>query len=365
MSNADWAKYLVYCIHEIWFLFLSILLPTINDQIAPKLMDYALFLIEDLKSEKNKIFPTRSLYTKIIRSCSRSTLESYVNQVFSIMPQSYKINNPLYYSAFMNGLYDDFSQMIKKSNGSSTDLFDMSIDLSERMSILLKRKTTVVGCKTESSYKKNINFLINSSIFVPYEFCAGCFKSGKAPKKLGFIDIISGFRRDFKAEHSICSFCHAKILPKLYIVFENQTNLENVEITNLISPVKLTSEIDKIIKEKGDKYFFISEYHNDEEHRQIFWNILFYFQLFNLPTVVLTLQHDITKLRAYVDEMQSNMEIVRKQSSLGVLHTQHSYGALKTINNDFGSNESDNDSSDHTSPTASFNNNEKILQNKM
>lgn len=327
-------------------------------------MDYAIFLIEELKSEKAKITPTRSLYTKIIRSCSRSSLESYVNTVFSMMPQSYKINNPLYYSAFMNGLYDDFSQMKSKSN-SSTDIFDMSIDLSERMSLLLKRKTTVAGIQNEFNIKKNINFLINSSIFVPYEFCVGCFKSGKSPKKLGFIDIISGFMRDTQADYSICNYCYSKISPKLYIVFENQTNLENVEIINLISPVKLTSEIDNIIKEKGDKYFFISEYHNHPQHREIFWNILFYFQLFNLPTVVMTLQQDLTKLRAAVDEMKFNMEMIRKQSSYGVLHTQQSFGALKTINTEYGSNESDNDSSDHTSPTASYNNNEKVLQNKM
>jgi hypothetical protein len=280
-----------------------------------------------------------------------------------MMPQSYKINNPLYYSAFMNGLYDDFSQMKNKSI-SSTDLFDTSIDLNEKMSFLLKRKTIVTGIQIELSYKKNINFLINSSIFVPYEFCAGCFKRGKSPKKLGFIDIISGFRRDLKADYSICNYCYAKISPKLYIVFENQTNLDNVEIANLISPVKLTSEIDNIIKEKGDKYFFIGEFHNHAEHREIFWNILFYFQLLSLPTVVMTLQQDLTKLRAAVDEMQCNTETIRKQSSLGVLHSQYSYGALKTINTDFGSNDSDNDSSDHTSPT-SYNNNEKILQNKM
>lgn len=273
----------------------------------------------------------------------------------------------------MNGLYDDFSQMKTKSNcnsncKSSTEIPDLSVaDLSEKMSFLLKRKTTVAGIQNELSIRKNINFLINSSIFVPYEFCAGCFKSGKSPKKLGFIDIISGFSRNSQAqaEYSVCNYCYAKISPKLYIVFENQTNLENVEIVNLISPVKLTSEIDCIIKEKGDKYFFLSDYHNHAQHREVFWNILFYFQMFNLPTVVLTLQQDLTKLRTAADEMQSNIEIIRKQSAYGLLHTQQSYKTLKTFNTENGSNESDNDSSDQTSPTANYNNNEKVLQSKM
>lgn len=281
-----------------------------------------------------------------------------------MMPQSYKINNPLYYSAFMNGLYDDFSQMKNKSNSSSSDNLDMSLNSIEKINFLLKRKT-ISGIQNEINVKKNINFLINSSIFVPYEFCVGCFKTGKSPNKLGFIDIISGFRRDNEADYSICNYCYSKISPKLYIVFENQTNLENVEIINLISPVKLTSEIDCIIKEKGDKYFFISDYHNHPQHREIFWNLLFYFQFFNLPTVVMTLHQDLSKLRAAVDEMKSSMEMIRKQSSSNVLHTQQSYGALKTINTDYGSNESDNDSSDYSSPTASYNNNEKVLQNKM
>ncbi len=334
-------------------------------------MDYAIFLIEELKSEKSKITPTRSLYTKIIRSCCRSTLESYVNTVFSMMPQSYKINNPLYYSAFMNGLYDDFSQMKSKSNSSSSkDIPDMSIDLSQKMSELLKRQKTVIGVhhEYEINLKKNINYLINSSIFIPYEFCVGCFKSGKTPKKLGFIDIISGLKRDTHAEYSICSYCYAKISPKLYIVYENQKSLENVEIINLISPVKLTKEIDSIINEKGDKYFFLSEYHNHPRHCEVFWNILFYFQLFNLPTVVMTLQPDSPKLRAAVDEMKSSMEMIRKQFSSGLLHTQQSSGALKTLNTDFGgcSSDSDNDSSDYASrTTANYCNNEKFLQTKM
>jgi len=328
-------------------------------------MEYALFLIDELKSEK--ITPTRSLYTKIIRSCCRSTLESYVNTIFSMMPQNYKINNPLYYSEFMNGLYDDFSQMRKKTN-SSTNLIDISIDLNEKMNGLLRRKNNVGGISNEimnNNLKKNVNFLIKSSIFVPYEFCVGCFKIGsKSPKKLSFIDIIAGFKRNLEAEYTICNICFTKVFPKLYIIFENQTNLENIEITNLISPVKLLSEMDLIIQKYGDKYFFLNDYYNQPGQREVFWNILFYFQLFNLPTVVMTLQSDIIKLRAAIDEMNTNMEVVKKQMSMFVTSTQQSFGAMKTIT-DYDSNNSDNDSSHLTSPTANFNNNEKVLQNKM
>jgi len=279
-----------------------------------------------------------------------------------MMPQSYKINNPLYYSAFMNGLYDDFSQM--KNKRSSYNIVDNSIDLNDKFQILLKHKSTNIDFLNENSYTKNLNFLIKSSIFIPYEYCAGCFKIVNTPKKLSFIDIISGFRRNLEAEYSICNMCYSKIHPKLYIIFENQTNLDNIETSNLISPVKLINEIDNIIKNHGDKYFFLNDYHNKPQHREIFWNILFYFQLLNLPTIVMALQQDIIKLRSAIEEMKNNMETIKKQSSFNISQSQQSYKTLKTIT-DTNSVESDNDSSDYTTPNSSYNNNEKILQSKM
>lgn len=347
-------------------------------------MDYAIFLIEDLKSERKKIMPTRSLYTKLIRSCCRESLEGYVNTIFSLMPQSYKINNPLYYSAFLNGLYDDYSQMKDKSSNSINNLeINVDLTLQERISFLYKRKATfhpVNNNTNETNYTKNVHYLVNSSIFIPFEFCTNCMKKNvdnkensknfytqstpnfnfNKVKKLNYVDIISGFNRSTDANYSVCKNCYFKINPKLYIIFENQINMDNVQIINLISPLKLLNDIDNIIKNNGEKYFFISDYHNHPQNKEIFWNILFYFQLLNLPTIVMTLQPDFIKLRTKVEEMTSDMLKLKKSSEKVLTHQSF---ILKTIT-DRNSIDSQEEYLDYTYNTK-YNAYEKNLHHKM
>lgn len=67
-----------------------------------------------------------------------------------------------------------------------------------------------------------------------------------------------------------------------------------METVNLLSPVVLLKEVDNVIKNKGEKYFFITEWFKHKEHKQIFWNIVYYFNVLKLPSFVLTyIKNDI------------------------------------------------------------------------
>lgn len=359
-------------------------------------MEYAIFILEYLKSDYNKIITTKSVYTKLIRACSRKTLENYVNQLFSMMPQSFKINNPLYYSAFLNGLYDDFSQMKEKekekenindksdkaykpynSDKIKENSFKMKMDFNEKENHFYKRTDTYSSNYISNEYSSNLNQkrsiknLINSSIFVPYNYCNFCFNNNKI-KKINYCDVIAGFTRDSKSQHSTCNVCLNKYIPYLYIVFEDETKLENVEVIKMLSPTRLMKEIDEIIKQEGEKYFFLSDYYLQENGKEIFWNILFYFEIFGLPNIVMILHQDSQKLRIAVEDMMVGMQNAKRINDFRKTSNCYSSVQMQTLvtltekdNNDNNSENSGSDSSFKDEDDDAYCENEKILDEKM
>lgn len=94
----------------------SILLPTISEKHAAPLIDHGIYLINELY--KKQITPNRSLYSKLIRACGRSSLVGKINQIFQTMPQTSRNNNPLYYNAFIN----DYSTIMKSKSDDTNNL---------------------------------------------------------------------------------------------------------------------------------------------------------------------------------------------------------------------------------------------------
>ncbi len=111
-----YSKYLVYAIYEIWYLLFSILLPSIPEKHAAHLIDHGIYLINELY--KKQITPNRSLYSKLIRACGRSSLVNKINLIFQTMPQTSRNNNPLYYNAFIN----DYSTIMKSKSDDNNNL---------------------------------------------------------------------------------------------------------------------------------------------------------------------------------------------------------------------------------------------------
>lgn len=65
-------------------------------------------------------------------------------------------------------------------------------------------------------------------------------------------------------------------------------------------------EVDNLIRNHGEKYFFISEWYKHKDHKQIFWNIVYYFNVFHLPTLVLTFISDELLIREILNEMNNH-----------------------------------------------------------
>jgi hypothetical protein len=121
------------------------------------------------------------------------------------MPNNYKQNNPLYYNAFINGLYDLDSAMIHFKE--------------DECSAHNKKKSTgkITKMHLEQIEELSPYDIINSAIFANYDICPNCYKLSKKGKV--FLDeILSGFKRDKSTYFSTCYMCQIRFFPK-YVVF--------------------------------------------------------------------------------------------------------------------------------------------------
>ena len=68
--------------------------------------------------------------------------------------------------------------------------------------------------------------------------------------------------------------------------------------------MNLIEEIDKIFKEKGEKFF----YNINNIDNNIYLNIVFYFELFDLPLSILYVQNDMDKFEKIKNQLKQNLE---------------------------------------------------------
>lgn len=185
--------------------------------------------------------------------------------------------------------------------------------------------------------KKNaddVQEMLDLAIFVPWDYCPNCYRAKKM-RKILIEDILGGFKKDDlrfipnnqiltnnkilfddNYKYSVCSFCYARFIPHLYIVYENQQNFDFIDMIELRSPMALIKNIDSIIEQFGEKYLFISDYYNDPELRIMFWNIAYYFQLFNLPNFVMSLQKNEEYLNRLIDDLKFVRDNPKKRINL-------------------------------------------------
>jgi hypothetical protein len=94
--------------------------------------------------------------------------------------------------------------------------------------------------------------------------------------------------------------------PKIYYLLSNKNSLKPNEV-NLLSPINLIKEIDRIFNEKGESFFY-KGINNNEIENNIYLNIIFYFELFDLPLCVLFVENDMDKFEKIKNQLKENLE---------------------------------------------------------
>ena len=290
-KKKDWERYFLYLIYDIWFTFFSFVLNIYEDNQAIIMMDYALSLLEYLWKTL-KISPTRNLFSKLIKSCARKSLNPFIKQMLILLKNINKGQSKystLFHNDYLNGLYF-LSENVGQNIGAPLTNSNLLTN-TFRSTIVLEIKKNDI----------NIESKLNKIIFIPYNLCENCMVTKGITKCLTFDEILAGFiMRKNDDNTSICSNCLNRYEPKLFLLDNNQKNLNLKEI-NFVTPMKLIKRIDEIIKEKGEIYFY-----KNNEWNEVYLNIVFYFQLFDLPTCILYVQNDMEKFEKIKNILKQN-----------------------------------------------------------
>ena len=320
LKRKDWPKYFLYLIYDIWFTFFSFVLNIYDDNQAIIMMDYALRLLEHL-IDNLKICPTRNLFSKIIKSCTRPALNPFIKQILIMVKNSNKGKskyNSIFHNDYLNGLY-----FLTENVGQS--LLGVSLNNSNLLINTMRNSVINEMKKTDA----NIDLELNKIIFMTYNICQNCLKSKKVTN-ISFDEILSGFiLRKNEENYSICPNCLCIFEPKIFYLDKEQDDLNLKEI-NLYNPMLLLKKIDEIIKNYGELFFY-----KENDWSELYWNIIFYFQLFDLPTCVLYVQNNISKFEKLKNILKENIkrkfQKERKSQKKGGLFF---FGKLNKTNND-------------------------------
>jgi hypothetical protein len=275
LKKREWPHYLLYIIYEIWFQFFSFTIHFYSDEESKILLDYSVFLLEDLCDNK-KIVPTRCLFSKIFKSCGRSVLNDYVKKILDLVNKTYKNTKykNLFCNSYLSGLY-----ALTENIGTNATLTLGSANSYLNITAI---RTTILNEMYIDNYD-NRNF-IDNIIFINSKICSNCVLNKNKLYKINVEKILAGFSLNKENPYIICPECLSKIEPYIYYLEKSKNNLKPHSF-KLYHPQKLLDEVDDLINQKGEIFF----YKNLEENPNIdlYLSIIFYFKLFDLPLITL------------------------------------------------------------------------------
>ena len=274
LKKKDLIKYFIYSIHEIWFYFFSFIIHFYQDKDALIFMDFAVSLLEDLINNK-KISPTRNLFAKIFKSAARNELAIYVKKILILANQVNKGSKytKLFHNQYLTGLYA-LTENIGPNNTIAMATANSYLNITSM-------RNTIMSEISANDYD-NIN-LLNSFIFLNYKICGNCAKNKKY-KKIFIEEILSGLLKN--SNYIICPECFEKMDSAMYFLKNTQYNL-NINKFKLLSPFILKNQIDNLLKEFSDIAFYKRIPSDNILLSTVYLNIIYYFQLFDLPLFVL------------------------------------------------------------------------------
>ena len=312
LKKKDWPKYFLYIIYEVWYNFFSFSIHFYGKEQIGQLMNYALFLLEDLINKK-KITPTKNLFSKMFKACGKNGLSSYVKEVLNLANKVFKKSGTLFQNSYLNGLY-----ALTENIGSNNAL---TMSFSNSIFNATNAKQNIVDEIT--SHNIDYYSFFDNYIFLTEKFCPFCTKNIQKIKFISIEELLAGFNKDINKFDSICPHCLTVISSNLYYINKENKKLEIKEF-KLLTPFKLVNEIDEINKNFGEQYFYTKKKLENHKMIDLYISIVFYFKLFDLPLFVLYIENDLKKFENIIkkeieeNKVRKNNPIKKKASKKGL-----------------------------------------------
>ena len=294
LKKKDWPRYFLYSIYEIWYQFFSFSIHFYEKETIEKLMDFAIFLLEDL-IQKKKIIPTRNLFSKMFKACGRNELSSYLKQILTLANKLYKKSGTsIFQNAYLNGLYT------LVDSGSSNEInFSVSYTLYNDIN-------------TKRNFLDEINNIdyysfFDNILFLTEKYCPYCSKNEEKIKFINIEELLAGFNQNINKYDSICPNCLTVVSSSVYYLNKKVKEI-HIEQFQLLKPNRLMNEIDEMIKTYGEYFFYLKNFSGNKKVSLLYINIIFYFKLFDLPLFVLCIERDKIKFKENIlKEIEENI----------------------------------------------------------
>ena len=157
---------------------------------------------------------------------------------------------------------------------------------------LERRDTTEAGAGrpsgASSSKAFRLSAVLESALFMDVEKqCSKC----KEP--LREEELLSGFEKNLSNYTVKCPICKKPFIPKFAIYAEHESIYlpkgRQGETVSLLPPITLYKEFFNILVKDGADIVMSELLISD--HRQVFWNLIFYFKILKLPNFMLDLDY--------------------------------------------------------------------------
>jgi pentatricopeptide repeat protein len=263
MQATEWANFLLYTIYRIWFIAYTASMPKYIEQ-ASELLDLGLMILESMK--KKGIKPDEEIYRRLIEACGHCGLKGRVLNLFKLMK-----NHGFEPDACTHGVY-----VKAVAEGQKYRRILENMKNNEPSSASLSRSLDLESC-----------------VFVTANECPSC------ETLLNVSEIIEGWERSYVVFTTTCplDYCGAKFVPRFKVLMDRglgHEEGENVIEVEFLSPLMLRKEIESLIYSEGEA--FLADRETCEKHKVIFWNMVLYFEMLQLPKFFLNPSYDTSIL---------------------------------------------------------------------
>lgn len=327
LNSKDWSKYICLLVYEVWIQMAILFLQANSDvKLIDEVFAIISFLISDLTKQK-KITASKNMFYKLIKcfgylgSKLNLDLTRKIQDFIKLMPTNSQASA---YHVFMQGLTKTSQIPVNKSNSGLIEQQSPTVKekinganlrgsslfrrISEKKIIHLvsnqkQKKDSVQSSDDESAGSTYI--ILGNSAFICYNYCANCKSNTQKPSPIFYEELLCSYKKEKYISHSVCLNCSSPMTPHLYILHILQKSPKSIESIKLLYINHLIKEIENVLRLKGELNFIPNLSGKYKENKEIFWNMVFYFRYFGLPTFVLDKDAYYESIKLETEETRS------------------------------------------------------------